>query len=194
MKEKKCLFCKTGYSDTLGDHAVTCRGLGNMISRHRLRDQIISACSAANLSPVCEQRNLILETISRPGDVYLPCWSALQPAALHVNITSPLQPSFISNAARKSGFALRSAEDRKFEQYSQLCANIGVQFIPKAFESFGGLSDLVRRTLKRIAQLTDNRSLYSAGLSVAFSSLVQSVSVTLMRGNAIMLVTRIADL
>ena len=28
------------------------------------------------------------------------------------------------------------------------CANIGFQFIPLAFESFGGLSDLVRKTLK----------------------------------------------
>ena len=76
-----------------------------------------------------------------------------------------MQPSIISNAARKSGFALRAAEDRKLEQYSQQCANIGVQFIPMAFESFGGL---VRKTLKRIALLTDNRCLYSAGLSVAF--------------------------
>ena len=196
-KERKCSYCKTGYLDTLGDHPVAChgRGDGDMISRHhRLGDKIISACSAANLSPVFEQRKLIPETDSRPGDVYLTCWSAGQPAAMDVNITSPLQPSIISNAAMKSGFALRAAEDRKFEQYSQHCANIEIQFIPKAFESFGGLSDLVRKTVKRIDLPTDNRSLYSAGLSVAFSSLSQSVPVTLMRGNATMLIARIADL
>ena len=194
-KEKKCPYCKTGSLDTLGYHAVACHGRGDMISRqNRLRDKIFSSCSAGNLSPVCGQKNLIPETISRPGDMYLPCWSSRQPAALHITNTSPLEPSIISNAARKSGCALRAAEDRKLEQYSQQCANIGVQFITMAFQSFGGLSELVRKTLKRIALLTDNRILYSAGLSVAFSRLAQLVSVTLMRGNAIMLIARSAEL
>ena len=70
-----------------------------------------------------------------------------------------MQPSIISNAATKSGFSLRAAEDRKLKQFYQQCANIGVQFILMAFESFGGLSELVRKTLKRIALLTDNRNL-----------------------------------
>ena len=66
-KERKCPYCKTGSLDTLGDHAVACHGRGDMISRHdRLGDKIFSACSAANLSPVCERKNLISETNSRP--------------------------------------------------------------------------------------------------------------------------------
>ena len=194
-KERKSPYCKTGFLDTPGDHAVACHGRGDMISQHdHLRDKFFSACSALNLSPVCQQKNLIPETNCGPGDMYLPCWSAGQPAALDITITSPLQPSIISNAARKSGFALRAAEDRKFEQYSQQRAKIGLQFNPMAFESFGGLSELVRKTLKRIVLLTDNKSLSSVGLSVAFSRLAQSVSVTLMRGNAIMLITRSAEL
>ena len=149
-KERKCPYYKKGFLDTLGDHAVACHGRGNIISRHdRIQDKIFSACRAANLSPVCEQKNLIPETNSRPGDVYLLCWSAGQLTALDITVTSPLQLSFISNAARKSGIALRAAEDRKLEQYSQQCANIGVQIIPIAFESFGGLPELVRKTLKR---------------------------------------------
>ena len=95
-KERKFLYCKTASLDTLGDHAVACHGLGDLISRHdRLRDKVFSACKAANLSPVCEQKNLIPETNSQPGDVYLPCWSAGQPAALNITINSPLQPSNI---------------------------------------------------------------------------------------------------
>ena len=54
------------------------------------------------------------------------------------------------------------------------------------FESVGGLSELVRKILKRIAPLTDNRRFHSAGLSFAFSRLAESVSVTLMRGKALM--------
>ena len=154
----------------LGDNAVACHGRGNMMSRHdRLSDKIL-ACSAANLSPVCQQKNLIPETNSRPGDVYLPCRSAGQPAALDITITSPLQPTVISNWARKTDFAPRAGEDRKLEQYSQQCANIVVQFILMAFESFGGPSKLVRKKLKRIALLTDNKFI----LSWFFSCLQQA--------------------
>ena len=130
-KERKCPYCKTGSLDTLGDHAVAWHGRGDMILLHdRRRDKIFSAGSAANLSPFCEQKNLIPETNSRPGDVYLPCRFAGQLAALDTTITSPLQLSIISDAARKSGFALRAVENRKLEQHSQQCANIGVHFFP----------------------------------------------------------------
>ena len=69
-------------------------------------------------------------------------WSAGQPSALDVTITSPLQPSLISDAARRCGFALTNAEDRKYEQYAQKCAEIGIQFVPllrcgsKNFETY----------------------------------------------------------
>ena len=124
--------------DTPGHKTVACHGQGKMVSRHnRLRDKIISFSIDVNLSPVCEQRNLIPEAISRHGDVQLPFWPAWPPAALYLTITSSLQPSCIWNAARKAGVALRAAEDRKNGQNSQQYSNIGVQFIPMAFESFG---------------------------------------------------------
>ena len=91
-KERKCPYCKTGSLDTLGDQAVASHGRGDVIPRQeRLRDKFFSDCSAANLSPLCEHKNLIPETNSRPGD--LPCCCAAQSAALDITITSPLQPS-----------------------------------------------------------------------------------------------------
>ena len=69
------------------------------------------------------------------------------------------------------GFALSAAEDRKYEQYAQKCSEVEAQFIPLAFETFGGFSETVRKTLKRIATPTDNRNLQPVGLSVAFSRL-----------------------
>ena len=86
-------------------------------------------------SPVCEQENLIPDTNFRPGDVYLPCWSAVQPAALDVTL---LTVNANSSAYCQQKFAL-------------------------------------------------------TGLSIAFSRLAQSVSVTL-GGNAIMLIARSAEL
>ena len=152
-----------------------------MISRHdRVRDRIFAACSTANLAPVCEQKNLIPDNNSRPGHI-LASWSGGQPSALDVTIFSPLQPSLIPDAASRCGFNLTNAEERKDEQYAQKCAEIDIQFVPPAFDSFGGFSDLVRKTLKRIALLADNRNLQLAGLSIACNRLAQGFSLTLMR-------------
>ena len=68
--------------------------------------------------------------------------------------------------------------------------DIGIQFVQLAFESFGGLSDLVRKTLKRIALLADNRNFQPAGLSIAYNRLPQGVSLSLMRGSATRLIAR----
>ena len=107
-----------------------------------MRDRIFAACSTGNLAPICEKENLIPDNNSRRGDIYLPSWSAGEQSALDVTITSPMQPSLISDAERRCGLALTNAEDRKYEQYAQKCAEIGIQFVPFAFDSFGGFSDL----------------------------------------------------
>ena len=94
----------------------------------------------------------------------------------------------------KIGFALSAGEDRKYEQYAQKCREIEIQFIPVALKTVGGFTDTVRKILKKIATLADNRSLQPAWLSVAFSRLSQSVSVTAVRGSAIKLLERDARL
>ena len=69
-ERRKCPYCQNGRLDKLGDQALNCHGRGDMISRHdRVRDIIFAACSTANLSPVCEQKNLIPDNNSRPGDI-----------------------------------------------------------------------------------------------------------------------------
>ena len=110
---RRCTYCESAILDIFGDHAVSCHKRGDIISRHdRVRDAIMAACSSANLSPVCEQEHLLPQNNSRPGDVYLPSFIAGPPPALDVTITSPLQASLISDAARTCGFALTLAEDK----------------------------------------------------------------------------------
>ena len=104
--------------DTFGDHAVACYGGGDAILRHdRFRNRIAFACSAANLSPVIEKRNVNAVNNSRPGDVYPPSWKWGRSAALDVTVTSSLQQNIISHAAEKSGYAIEVAEDRKYALY-----------------------------------------------------------------------------
>ena len=143
--EIRCPYWKSANLDIFGDHDV-CHGRGDIISRHdRIRDTIMAACSSANLSPVCEQKHLPGNN-SKPGDVYLPNFIAGQPAALHVTLTSPLQASLLSDAARTCGFALTLATDRKIGHYCQKCSDMGIHFMPLALEVFGGLSETTRKT------------------------------------------------
>ena len=77
---RRCPNFKSAVLDIFGDHAVSYHGRGDIISRHdRVRDTIMTACSSANLSPVWEQKHLLPEKNSKPGDVYLPSFTAGQP-------------------------------------------------------------------------------------------------------------------
>ena len=101
----------------MGDLDVSCHGRGDMISRHvHIQDKILSACSGALLSPICQQKTLLPENNSRPGEIFLPVFDAGHPAAMDVTVTSPLHSSLIINALEKCGFAQSAAEDRKYEQ------------------------------------------------------------------------------
>ena len=113
-----------------------------MISLHdRIGEEIISAYSGALFSDICEQKDLLPNINSRPGEIFLTVWNAGQPAALDVAVTSPLQSGLIINASEKGGFALSAAEDRKYEQYPQKYSEVGIQFIPLALRTFRGFSE-----------------------------------------------------
>ena len=119
--ERKCPYCRSGTLDIFGDHAVICPGRGDAISGHdRIRDRLASACSAANLSPFIEKRNLIAGNGSRPGDIFLPSCKSGRSAALDVTVTSPLQPNIINHAAEKSGYAIEAAEEQQYAQHEKL--------------------------------------------------------------------------
>ena len=78
-----------------------------------------------------------MENNSRPGDVYLPSWKFGQSAALDISVTSFLQMNIIFLVAEKSDYAIEAAEDRKYAQYENSCAQQGILFVPLAIEILG---------------------------------------------------------
>ena len=119
----------------MGDHAVSCHDLVDIISRHyvmRKKNQFTQ--ELALLSPICEQKNLLSDNNSRP--FFLPVWNASQPASFDVTVTSPLHSNLNNNASEMSGFALSADEVRKYEQYAQKCSEVGIQFILLPFAFF----------------------------------------------------------
>ena len=142
------------------------------------------------MSPVIEKRNLIAENNSRPGDVYLPSWKSGQSAALDITMTSSLQPNIISHAAEKSGYAIEAAEDRKFAQYGNSCAQQGILFVPLAIDVLGGLSRTPKKALLRMSLIADSSKYQSVGQSIASDRAVQSLSFVIIRGSANLLLSR----
>ena len=61
---------------------------------------------------------------------------------------------------------------------------------PLAIEILGGISANLKKTLKLLAVLSDNRSFHAQGLSVGFCTLMQSLSITAIWGSAAMLLAR----
>ena len=57
--------------------------------------------------------------------------------------------------------------------------------------SHGGMSVTLKKALKRIALLADNRNYQSQGHAIAFDRLAQSVSVVIVRVSATMLLARV---
>ena len=151
----------------------------------------MSPCSSANLSPVVEKKKLIPEKQSRPGDIFVPTWKAGKPAAFDVTVTSSLQSNSLTNAATKAGYALDAADERKYCLHDDNCAKMGITFVPYAIEVLGGISATFKKLLKRLAVLSDNRSFRAQGLSVAFCKLMQSLSITAIRGSAEMLLAQV---
>ena len=61
---------------------------------------------------------------------------------------------------------------------------MGITFVPLAIEVLDGIPATFRKTFKRLAVLNDNRSFQAQGLSVAFCKLMQSLSISAIRGSA----------
>ena len=137
-----------------------------------------------------EKQNLIPESQSRPGDIFVQTWKPGKPAAFDVTVTSSLQSNSLFNAATKAGYALDAADERKYCLHDDNCAKMGITIVPLAIGVLGGISATFKKTLERLAVLSGNRSFQAQGLSLAFYKMMQSLSITAIRGSAAMLLAR----
>ena len=189
--DRRCPYCKSAILDIFGDHAVSCHGRDNIISRHdRVRDTIMTACSSANFSPVCEQKHFLPENNSRPGDVYLPSFFSRTTRSLRRHHYVPTASQSYLKCGEDIWFCFYPSRRQKDWAFSPEVQRYGHPVHTFGVRNFGGLSKTTRKTLKRIALLSDNGGFQPPGLSVALSRLAQGVSISAMRGSATMLIAR----
>ena len=175
--------------DRMGDHSLGCAKTGDRIARHNLlRDVLFETAASADLGPTKEERHMLPGTIARPGDVTIRRWSNGKDGAIDVTVTSPLAVSNVAGAAAEAGASLAKAYQRKIRDTAEACRQEGLVFLPFAMETLGGLHSGAVTQVKQLAAALARCK--GSEESEVTSQLFGRLSLTLMRGNAMMLSTR----
>ena len=186
--EGTCPSCQAP-SDHMGDHALGCAKHGERIARHdQLRDVLFEAAASAALGPVREERHLLPGSAARPGDVLIRRWSDGKDDAIDVTVTGPPARTYVAAAAEEAGSALTRAFNRKVQGAAAACQQQGVVLLPIALETLGGFHKVAVEQVKRIGSAVARHQ--GSDERVATRQLFQRLSLTLMRGNAALILSR----
>ena len=185
IEGETCPVCKEEVLDANGNHGVNCKKSGDMITRHNdLRDYLASQCRTAHLAPRIEEQS---DNI-RPGDVFLPRWAGIRPAAIDVSVVNPLRAGAVAKSAQEQGATAAATAETKSKKYASYVATNNVSFIPFIMETYGGLGIEAISFVKRLAtQVARHRG---TEYKMEKKHLFQKLSLTLQRGVARMLTAR----
>ena len=75
--------------------------------------------------------------LTRPADILVSNPSGSASAAYDITVTSPLNPSIISEAGVPAGTAAKAAEVRKHSKYNVKYSELGWRCTPLAVETYG---------------------------------------------------------
>eukprot|EP00731_Ephydatia_muelleri_P011692 Em0006g586a len=186
-----CPHCPDHRLDPLGHHALTCKHEGDVVLCHNsLRDVFVEFCHRACLGGQVEvgsgQGHDRLN--SRPADVLVKNWHLGKPAAFDLTITSPLNPTTLTEAGVKCGSSAQVAEVRKHAANDGKCKELGWVCIPLAVESYGCWGMEAQESFKRLAARLAIQM--GCSRSQATTTLYQRLSLSLVRANARALLSR----
>ena len=139
-------------------------------------------CSAA-FAPSKEAPGLVIGSLSRPADVFLPSWSCGRPAALDIHVISPLQQQTLSEASVTPGHALQVGVQRKLTSNLPACREAGVECIPIVAETLGGLAEDTIFTVCSLGRAIADRTGSMDPISTT-RHIFQRFAIALWRGNA----------
>ena len=186
-----CPHCPDHRLDPLGHHALTCKHGGDVVLRHNsLRDVFVEFCHRAYLGGQVEvgsgQGHDRLN--SRPADVFVKNWHLGKPAAFDLTITSPLNPTILTEAGVKCGSSAQVAEVSKHAANDEKCKELGWVCIPLAVEAYGCWGMEAQETFKRLAAHLAIQM--GCSKSQATTTVYQRLSLSLVRANARALLSR----
>jgi hypothetical protein len=180
--------------DIYGDHALHCKGKGNVIKRHDyVRDVLFQSLQRASVQVSRELVGYVTGRKSRVGDLILPFGGngLNTDSECLLNVLSILSPLYIDRLENASTIRESTAElavrskfkARKADQNGFIETARGLRkFIPLGFESFGGFSSNSKRLVDFIATEWSLKSGFSK--STAKYAIVSKISIAIQRGNA----------
>ena len=86
-----------------------------------------------------------------PADILASNWLCGKPTAFDLSVTSPLNPSLLSEAGLTAGSAAVAAELRKHSAYDAKCSELGWTCIPLVVESYGAWGREAVQAFSRLA-------------------------------------------
>ena len=160
------------------------------LQHYKIIIYFVECCRRANVSTQVEvgsgfghdKRN------TRLTDVLVPNWSLGKPAAFDLTVTSPLNPSILSEAGVTAGSAALVAECHKHDLNDPKCSELGWKCTPLAVETYGCWGAEARETLSRLA--TRLVIPMRCTKSQATASIYGRLSLTLVRSCARALLSR----
>ena len=101
---------------------------------------------------------------------------------IDLTVANPCSAAYLAHSSYIEKYALGLLEERKFTKYAEDYREIGVDFIPLAFEMFGATSDLFINFFKRLARLAADVN--DIHYSVMHSYWQKRLSTTMQKYNA----------
>ena len=161
-------------------------------NRHnQIRDNVYREAQHASLNPTKEMPGLILNSQSRPADIYVANWIDGRKTAFDVSVVSPTQEAILHRAADSAGAAIEMRKASKFRTHFNNCREQGISFQPLVVETFGGWDKDATKFLKEMARQAARR--WGTNDAIEIKHFFQRLSVALQRGNSALLINRDAD-
>ena len=191
----KCKFCGRTM-DVKGDHAFAhdCKTGTHKTDRHNhVRDICLGLAKDAAVSGArLEAQHLLPNSGRKPGDIVADHYHAgFMTTAFDVTISYTLQPSSLSNAAKTTGHVAEAAHIRKLSKSLEQCKAQNIKFVPPAWESTGGATDMVHSLIERWSNAAADRS--GIERQIVRNGVYAKLSVAIQRSNARAILDRITE-
>ena len=179
--------------DLMGDHAVVCAHGPSRISRHDGVNRTWAFALKGAGFAVKMEVYTDPGTMRRSADTLVDGWEFGKSAAHDWVVGHVLQKSAVDGANRKDpDFVLRQSESRKDSYAKQRCQSRGLDFVPLAMDTFGGMGEKAQKAIRDVvahARIFRGNALCDRSLSLL--GMRQRLQVAVMRGVARQLLRRL---
>ena len=195
--EGQCLACPEAKCqkemDIMGDHSVMCPHGPSRTARHDGVNRVWAATLKSAGLAVKVEVFTEPDSMRRSADTLVDGWEYGKSAAHDWTVGHVLQRAALeANRSKNPDFVVNQAESHKDSYAKQRCLSRGLEFVPLAMDTFGGMGSAARKAVNVAvshARIFRGNALYDRTLTRRM--LAQRLQVAVMRGVARQLLRRL---